>query len=103
VYDKHGQRRQPRLELRGLKVDRTFAKYTGETFKVYTKDWFRKLKFCSFEEYNLSGLPSFSFEVFEVLELLEIQRSDIEPDWKTLMNQIALIPSENFKKLTIIT
>ena len=35
--------------------------------------------------------------------MLEIQKSDIESDWNTLVNGIALIPSKNFKKLTIIT
>ncbi len=35
--------------------------------------------------------------------MLEIQKSDIESDWSTLMNGIVLIPSENFKKLKIIT
>ncbi len=107
MYENHWQRLQPRLEFSfsGKKVDRTFAfaKYTGGTFQVSTKDWFRKLKLCWFEEENLRKLPSFSFALFEVLEMLEIKKSNIESDLSTLMNQIALIPSKNFKKLTIIT
>ena len=35
--------------------------------------------------------------------MLEIKKSDIESDWNTLVNGISLIPSKNFKKLTIIT
>ncbi len=35
--------------------------------------------------------------------MLEINQSNIEFYWSTLMDGIALIPSENFKKLTIIT
>ena len=103
MYENHWQRLQPRLEFSGKKVARTFAKFTGGTFQVSTKEWFRKLKLCWFEEVKLRKLPSFSFELFEVLEMLEIKKSDIESDWSKLMNGIALIPSKNFKKLTIIT
>ena len=73
--------------------------------QVSEERWFRELKLCWFEEEKLSGLASFSFELFEVLEMLEIKISTMKSmlDWSTLMKGIALIPSENFKKLTIIT
>jgi hypothetical protein len=92
-----------RIEFSAQKIDRSFAKYSGGTLQVSGTSWFRKLKLCWFEEEKLSGLASFSFELFEVLEMLEIKKSDIESEWSTLTNGIALIPSENFKKLTIIT
>ncbi len=38
-----------------------------------------------------------------MLEMLEIQKSDIDSDWGMIMEGIALIPSENFHKLKIIT
>ena len=90
-----------RFEFSAQKVDQSFAKYSRGALNISTKDWLRKLKFCWFEEEYLSGVASFSFELFEVLEMLEIQKSYIEADWSTLMNGIVLIPSENFQKLKI--
>ncbi len=103
MYENHEQRLQPRLELSGQKVDQTFAKYTRGTLQISNKNWFRKLKLCWFEEEQASDIRSFSFKLFEVLEMLEIQKTYIFSYWQTLVNEIAHIPSKNFKKLTIIT
>ena len=103
MHDKQGRRLHPRLELSGQNVDRTFAKYSRGTILISTKEWFHKLKLCWFEEEKLSVLHPDSFKLFEVLEMLEIQKGDIESYWRTIMKGIALIPSENFHKLKIIT
>jgi hypothetical protein len=39
----------------------------------------------------------------EVIEVLEIKKIDIVSDWNAILSGLILIPSQNFKKLAIVT
>ena len=76
--------------------------------KRFNKRWFEEVIYCTFDEENLleavsDKRVSFSFEHFENLEVLVIIKKAIKSDWATITNGLALMPSLNFRKLTIET
>jgi len=63
---------------------------------------------CTFDEANLleavSGAKDlFNFKHFKKLEVLVIKKKAIKSDWATIINGLSLVPSLNFRKLTIET
>jgi len=74
----------------------------------FDKEWFEEVINCTFYEENLleavtNQRVSFNFEHFKRLEVLVIKKKAIKSDWATITNGLVLMPSPNFRKLTIET
>lgn len=54
-----------------------------------------------FTEFN--GLTSVTFEDFEEIEILEVDKKEIKAEWSHITNGIVSIPSVKFRKLLIST
>ncbi len=52
---------------------------------------------------EVGGFEFVQFERLKRIEVLEINKKDIKPDWKFITNGLVLIPSKTFRKLKMTT
>lgn len=52
---------------------------------------------------EVTGLNTFGFAAFDVLEVLEISAKDLVKDWDFITTSLPLIPSQKFHLLRIKT